>query len=164
MQVSDNNFKYAIRQGTLDDLHDLVVATSHAHKDSPYRNLDGELDIADSIEFISSLLAGDQSVGCVFIATHDNSLVGLIMCTMMPYNRSLHDKVVAGEPLWWVHPDHRGGTLGLRLLKQYETWATDSGYHLVQTGALDDRTGKLLERLGYTEIGRTYMKELSNGS
>jgi GNAT superfamily N-acetyltransferase len=68
--------------------------------------------------------------------------------------------VLAYDLLWYVGKEYRGSRTGLRLLKMFESWATDLGADRIQVGISSglsmDRTGALLERMGFSQIGGLY--------
>ena len=66
-------------------------------------------------------------------------------------------------PLWhaegvWIHPEHRGGTVGRKLLRWMYTTASQAGARMVLTGSLSPVVTGYIERLGGTEApGQTYV-------
>jgi GNAT superfamily N-acetyltransferase len=68
----------------------------------------------------------------------------------------------------YVHPDKRGGTIGMSLIRKYEAWATRHGIKDrniclgLSTGVNMERNGMLLEKLGYVPYARCYAKRGSS--
>lgn len=64
----------------------------------------------------------------------------------------------------YVRPGYRGGRSALKLMRGFEKWAKDhhvSNIHFeASTGITPERTYSFVGRLGYTEIGRTFQKEI----
>lgn len=66
----------------------------------------------------------------------------------------------------WIAPEHRGGTLVLRLLRAAEEWAEKNGatsmtiYH--NTGIQTDKSPRLFNKLGYDTAGYIFTKELTD--
>jgi hypothetical protein len=50
--------------------------------------------------------------------------------------------------------------VGIRLLKEFQKWATEQNVNRIQVGISSgmsmDRTGALLERMGFSQIGGLY--------
>lgn len=51
---------------------------------------------------------------------------GMIGGGLLPWAYN-NDSMVAHELCWWVDPEIRGGTTGVRLFKAFEQWAKDKG-------------------------------------
>lgn len=66
----------------------------------------------------------------------------------------------------WIAPEHRGGSLVLRLLQLGEQWAKDNGavsltiYH--NTGIQTDKSPKLFNKLGYDTAGYIFTKDMTD--
>ena len=93
------------------------------------------------------------------LCAYDGSqLIGMIMGYLTPYY--FGNDILATDHLWYVAPKYRGTRTGLRLLKDFRTWALDHGSREVcigiSTGTDVDRTGAFLERLGFVHVGGTY--------
>lgn len=93
--------------------------------------------------------SGDDLVGC---------MIGLTFC--YPYSNTL----VAGDYIWYVVPEHRGGMVGVRLIRMFENWARDVGAVNICTGATSGINSKrgaaFLEKLGYSPVGTSVQKDL----
>lgn len=94
---------------------------------------------------------------CV-IARNDSIIVGYhasIIDTLMHYK----DVLAAKGDLYWLHPDQRKGTIGIKLLKEVERTLKARGVQVIYdiTKLYLDH-GKIFERLGYRAIERNYSK------
>lgn len=71
---------------------------------------------------------------------------------------------IACDILWYVAPEHRGSTIGVRLLKEFEEWARLKGVKEVCIGISTNvdtgKTGNMLERLNFNHVGGTYKLRL----
>jgi GNAT superfamily N-acetyltransferase len=109
--------------------------------------------VSDRIDDDGSLVLGAWSgadlVGCV---------IGLTF--VPPYS----ERVVAGDFIWYVKPEHRGGMVGVRLMKMFEDWAVGAGAAQILTGATSgiksERGAALLERLGFVPTGMSMYKDV----
>lgn len=68
--------------------------------------------------------------------------------------------MVASELAWWVDPDKRGGSAGIRLLRAFENWAEARGIEHIAMSAIESdlvaSAGPLIERRGYKVVERIY--------
>jgi hypothetical protein len=72
--------------------------------------------------------------------------------------------VTASLPLFFLHPDHRKGMEGIRLLKEIEKLCEASGVQLFSThGGIHNNVNKIFEFEGFEDFGRYYVKVLRNG-
>ncbi len=70
---------------------------------------------------------------------------------------------VAVEHMWYVHPSHRKGRLGLELQQAYEYWAqhvakADAVQMGLLTNLVPDKVAKYYTRKGYNEMERVFIK------
>ena len=67
------------------------------------------------------------------------------------------DESMASDLVLYVHPAHRGGLLGPRLIRAYVDWAGDRGASrvLISTSTLINTQGfrRLMTGLGFGEVG-----------
>ena len=102
------------------------------------------------------------SAGLWIAENDDSELIGILggMRTPLFFNTS----VVAIEMFWYVHPQHRGGTVGFRLLEEFERWARGSGVDAIHLayieGVHDEKMKGFYERRGYTKLETIYRKQL----
>lgn len=95
-----------------------------------------------------------RSVG----AWADGKLVGLanVLTSRMPH----HDKSICVMESLFLHPDHRAGGLGLRLLRAAEALAAETGDALFVTAPPRGALMRVIRRLGYSSAGATFVKAL----
>jgi hypothetical protein len=111
-------------------------------------------------KYVEELLFGIiQGRGFIYI---DNHMRGAIIAIKQnniwsPKVRELH------ELLWWVEPEHRDGTIGGRLWKEFDTQAKN----MLEVGSIDliytsiSANGPLIDytRRGYKPVGATFVRE-----
>lgn len=67
---------------------------------------------------------------------------------------------------FYIDPDHREGTWGIRLIKNFEAWCMSPDVQCdmiklaVFAGVANQRTADLLTRLGYSDAGSLHAKEI----
>jgi GNAT superfamily N-acetyltransferase len=92
--------------------------------------------------------------------TDAGELVGYAIYIIQPllhYKRELG----ADGDIFWLHPDHRKGSVGIRLLKEAEMNIKALGCtYIVNKVKLHKDVGRIFERLGYQAIERVYAKAL----
>jgi len=67
----------------------------------------------------------------------------------------------------YVSPEHRGSMAAVRLLRAMEGWAVDMNASLIRlgitTGVCTEDTAALYRRLGYSDAGILFAKDLKSG-
>jgi len=112
------------------------------------------------VEWVSDRIDDDGSL--VLGAWSGSDLVGCVigLTFVPPYS----ERVVAGDYIWYVRPEYRGGMVGVRLLRMFEDWAVDAGAAQILTGATSGinskRAAALLERLGFVPTGTALYKDV----
>lgn len=108
-------------------------------------------------------LAQDPNSGIYGAVTEDNGrFTGLIVGMIGPAWFSTTTLAHIGT--LYVHPDYRGGSAALKLIRGFERWAKN--HHIesirfeVDSEIEADRVYKFVERLGYRETGRIFEKEV----
>jgi GNAT superfamily N-acetyltransferase len=128
------------------------------HGVSFQRNVD--FDWGKMEDWVSDRVNDDGSLvlGCWSGDFLVGAIVGLTF--LPPYS----NRLVAGDYIWYVRPEHRGGMAGVRLMKMFEDWARDVGAVQILTGATSGinskRSAALLERLGFVPTGASLYKDL----
>ena len=96
------------------------------------------------------------------VATFDGEIVGFISGWL--HRLYFSNTLAAQTNLWYVLPKHRGGMVGVRLLKKFESWAEDEGAKFIvggtSSGISMPETNRLIERFGYEAVGSEYRKVL----
>lgn len=96
--------------------------------------------------------------GQVWIAQKDETPIGML--AMGLFEHPMSGERVASEVVWWVDPAYRGSSVGRRLLRAAETWATEQHAALLQMVAPDARVGRFYEALGYVSVETAYQRRL----
>lgn len=111
-------------------------------------------------------LYASMGTSVMLVAEQDGKLVGTIMAVGYPY--PLNEAYIVGEELfWWVSPEHRGGSVGLRLATALESAAKEKGWHaLSMCAALGSDSCSAVERFyrrnGFTESDHKFWKEFNH--
>jgi GNAT superfamily N-acetyltransferase len=146
-----------IRLATIEDAAVLTAMGRDFMQYSEYRNLQVTDDEITS--GIVGVIANEMS----FVAEIDGQIVGFILGIIGPM-WFVQRVRIAVELAWWVDPAHRNTTAGVRLIKAFESHATNMGVQyiamsdLVVQGATP--VAKLLGRMGYIVTERMHTKEI----
>jgi GNAT superfamily N-acetyltransferase len=141
-----------IRPAHLDDIPRMVDLGAVMHSESP-RFRDFAYQPARVGEMMEWLMGSPQ--GLVLVAEQPlEGVIGGIMAITMPHYAC--ELVQANDLALFVHPEFRGGSAALRLVRGYLDWARDMGAEPsigINTGVQPERTGKLLAALGAEQTG-----------
>lgn len=108
-----------------------------------------------------SKLASIDMLHCVTVRS-DEKIVGYYYAMVMAH---LHYRscVTAFTDIFFIDKAHRGPTVAMRLFKFVESSLKARGVRKIYIGCkLKNDIGRLFERLGYTEIERSYSKYIGD--
>ena len=114
-------------------------------------------------ETINGLLDTSICQGLTSVAEKENKLIGFI--TGLAFPAILNNKVMCGSELaWWVEPEYRKTSAGIKLLKHIERSAKDFGsltWSMMCLEELDpDGLESMYKRMGYKPAERTFVRVL----
>jgi len=145
-----------IRQATEEDLFELLVLAYEFIKEAPEHMK--PFDKSTMEERLTNLVASEE--GVVLVLEIDGEIQGLLAAVCCaPWFTSKNFAVELG---WYVRKAFRKGTGSIKLVKKYEEWAKSKGMthaHMSDLTQLQG-LGKLYERLGYSLIETSYIKEV----
>ncbi len=104
-----------------------------------------------------------REAGLLLVAERDGVIVGFAAGAISPLMGD--SGVLQGAELaWWVAPDHRGGTLGIRLLQALEDAGRAAGCRywnmIFMETSMPEAVRSIYERLGYTLKETVYGRRL----
>lgn len=108
-------------------------------------------------------LAIESPYFCTFVGVKGTEIVGFLWgyVTSLPWSLT----PIAFDNILYVKPEHRGTSIGVKLILAYEKWARDRDIKIaclsIASGITEERTGKLYEKLGYVKVGIQYRKQLN---
>lgn len=119
-------------------------------------------DIEQLANSVMSLVINNPNGFGMLVYTDEEKAVGMITGSITPYVFSRG--WVASDFAWFVLPEYRGSRAAVKLLKLFKSWATEKGaselYMGVTTNVSADRTGELLQRMGFKHVGGNYRARL----
>jgi GNAT superfamily N-acetyltransferase len=144
-----------IRRATADDVPAIVAMAERFVASTPY-----QAHLAVSAPHVAALAEQlfASPDGVVFLAEKNGTPVGMLGVLIYPHPVS--GQRIASEMVWWVEPEHRGGTAGVRLLKQAEAWAAAHQAIAMQMIAPTAKVGQFYEAIGYVPMETSYMRTL----
>jgi len=138
------------------DIPQCVLLGAAMHKESRYAHLD--FSVPKVVNMIETIITSDD--WCGFVAEKDHNLIGFAAGYVMPH--FFGDDLTSGDLAIYVSKVHRGGMLGVKLVKAYVAWCEAKGVKEpmlgVSAGITPERTGQLYERMGFTEKYCIYKK------
>jgi GNAT superfamily N-acetyltransferase len=172
-----------IREAKLEDAFRVREMATRFLLDSQYGAL---FNNQTTPEAIGSLIENVLRLGAIFVAEVDSGarvpgvcvsidgeewhapggcetcrprIVGMLAIVLIPH--PLSGQLLAEEIAWWVEPEHRGGSIGPKMLRSAEEWATTNGANMVKMVAPAGSTvGAFYERIGYQAVETAYVKAL----
>jgi GNAT superfamily N-acetyltransferase len=94
----------------------------------------------------------------VLVCERDGAVVGMIGLAFFPH--FISGEMVAAEVFWWLEPEYRGGTEGIRLLRAAESQARARGAVKLQMIAPSDEVSAMYQRMGYAFVEAAYQRSL----
>lgn len=142
-----------MRVATLDD-HEIVFNLAFEFfNNSPYKN--DLIDEGKVDQLVTNFLSAPKTDAIVLLSGDTGVLVGAAAEKLYSFDR------FASEVIFWITPKARGGKTALRLITAYEYWAENvAKVTNIQMVGLGDMTHNLYSRLGYTQVERTYVKDI----
>jgi len=148
-----------IRPMTAQDIPVLIDMGAAMHKESRYAKLDFD---PGKLRDLGETILGNPEAWLVLVAERDGGIIGFCIGYVAPH--FFGNDLTSGDLAIYVMPEHRGGTIGARLVKLYTSWCEAKGVKEpmlgVSAGITPERTGRLYERLGYTEKYIIYKKPI----
>ena len=146
-----------IRPMTAQDIPVLIGMGAAMHGESRYAKLDFD---PEKLRGLGETILGDPDSWLALVAERDSEIIGFCIGYVAPH--FFGNDLTSGDLAIYVMPEHRGGTIGARLVKLYTGWCEAKGVKEpllgVSAGITPERTGRLYERLGYTEKYIIYKK------
>ena len=103
-----------IRQANKFDIPVLAEMLWHYHASGNLPDFEIESD-ETGLKILSTIIAG---AGIALVSEQENEVTGMLLAICAPFMWD-HKKLVMNEIAFWVEPEHRGGTAGYRLMKEY---------------------------------------------
>ena len=145
-----------IREATLSDVHRIVEMGRRFMAESTYNQHLSENPKQMRV-FAKQIISNPR--GVILVSEQDGKLTGMLALLLFPHYFS--GESIAGEVFWWVDPEARAGSTGLKLMRKAEKIAAMWGATKMQMVAPTRRIGKLYEHLGYKEVESTFQRDLS---
>lgn len=105
-----------------------------------------------------SLAVTHPHIAFCHVVEHEGRLVGALVGYISEF--FFGPDLIASDSGWFILPEYRGSRSAVKLLKNFEKWAKANGAKEVAMGVSTDvspeKTGALLQKLGYKHVGGNY--------
>jgi len=138
-----------------DDLPKVIDLGRQMHQESVYRHFNFDPSkfgrllyhyVTNPNSCFAHVGTGKDTLSGVFLGSIDEHYFGT--------------DLIASDTLWYVSPQSRGSRVALQLLWAFEKWAKNANvaeiYVGVSSGLSADKTGTMLQKLGYDAVGGNY--------
>jgi hypothetical protein len=103
-----------------------------------------------------------SGLGAMWIGFKGDEAIGVLGAVLHPCLFS--GEIVATESFWFVDPNHRFGTAGVRLFHEFLVWAVQIGANRIQAGKIAGSMGEELEafyqKQGFVRLETIFVKNL----
>ena len=142
-----------LKQATIEDNENVLAMVKEYAYTSPYKDKVNK----EALELlVKEFLVEKDKV--VFYVVQDNLPIGFLAGAAVPFMLGLD--TVATEFAWWVHPDFRLNGVGSLLIEAFENWAKEVGCSMISLSSMDEATGEVYIKRGYSLKEHTYLKVL----
>ena len=142
-----------LKQATIEDNDNVLAMVKEYAYTSPYKDKVNK----EALELlVKEFLVEKDKV--VFYVVQDNLPIGFLAGAAVPFMLGLD--TVATEFAWWVHPDFRLNGVGSLLIEAFENWAKEVGCSMISLSSMDEATGEVYIKRGYSLKEHTYLKVL----
>jgi ribosomal protein S18 acetylase RimI-like enzyme len=149
-----------IRQATLGDIPEIINMVHNFYKASHFPELAPYNK--DSMMALLINMVND-SPHILLVSEKDGKLDGTICMLIFPYFIN-HEVMTAQDLWWWVEPEARGTTVGIKLIKEAEKLVKEKGIAHMTMMSMEssdaDKVNKLYSKMGMKLMEYAYIKEL----
>tara|TARA_B100000780_G_scaffold97489_1_gene67955 strand:+ start:829 stop:1287 length:459 start_codon:yes stop_codon:yes gene_type:complete len=97
-----------------------------------------------------------------YVGTFDGELNSILLGSIGEHY--FGTDLIASDTVWYVSAQSRGSRVGLQLLRAFEKWAKERNaaeiYMGISSGLSADKTGAMLQKLGYDVVGGNYKQRV----
>lgn len=150
-----------IRDAEIEDIPELMVLLKKFHAESNAKPSGLNYDKKSVVSHLFEMIFSPTSL--ILVAEIEGVLVGLIGAVSVPWMGDKTQFQVV-ETYYYIDKNHRGKPTSLKLIKEMEKRAKDSGAkNIVLMSMKNDRqekTNNFYSRLGFNELETSFYKEL----
>lgn len=153
-----------VRHATAEDVGALVAMGKAMHEESPehHRKDFSEEKTRRLAQSICGVLPAPAVPTCALVAEERGKIIGMMSGFVVEHFFG-HDRV-ASDYVFYVRPEHRGGSAAVRLLRAFEAWALQfDPFEImpgVTTGFQTEKTVGFYRKLGYEVNGATLVRRV----
>lgn len=138
----------SVRPATMDDVPRIVEMAFAFYADAGYADVFGPM----AKESAAGLAIVCMEKGVMLVAEVEGVVVGMACLHIEPFLfNPASPKRVASELVWWIDPEHRGGLLAARMLREINAACDAAGAvpRMATLAGSPPQAQALLERAGY---------------
>jgi GNAT superfamily N-acetyltransferase len=149
-----------VERETYDRQGHITALAYRMQKESPaYR--DYAFDLEQFNVYLNLCTHDPDWRACVYYNKSDPIGFYAVTCQPMLFSK----EKTCDDLAWYVLPEHRGSTAGIRMLRDIIWWAGARGAREIRMGAttniMDERVGKLLATQGFCKSGQLHSLQLA---
>jgi GNAT superfamily N-acetyltransferase len=137
------------------DLPAVIALGSQMHQESVYSKFDFDENKLGRLLYNHII---NPKTLFAYVGSSKGALTGVFLGSIGEHY--FGTDLIASDTLWYVSPQSRGSRVGLQLLRAFENWAKERDaaeiYVGVSSGLSADKTGTMLQKLGYDVVGGNY--------
>ena len=140
----------------LKDVNEVTMLVKHFVADSVFKKW--QFNFGRTAYILESIYKEDTVFAQVL--EKDNRIVGFFIGQVQ--TNEWVDCDIATDLGFYIEEEHRKGTWGVRLIKNFEAWASDKSDLIrlnVFAGVNNDNTSRLLEKMQFMSAGTIHKKE-----
>lgn len=146
-----------IRSGTEEDIDQCLTLAENFYEVAGYSDSIPFCEESSREYFQISLDMG------LFSVADEGEIVGFILGIAVPFVMN-KNYLVGTELAWWVEPEYRKGSTGIKLLSHIENCAKELGCKMWSMMCLEDQDPEKIEKIylsrGYRKTERSYTRNL----
>lgn len=147
----------AIRFARLEDIPTLIEIGRAYHSESRFKVYDYDLEKLTAS--LKALIEDATGTRCFFVADDkEQKPYGVLLGHIESYFFS--NLPVAQTILFWVHPEHRGGSAAVKLVTAFKKWAENRNAFEIAIGVNSavhvNRADRFFKKLGFQLTGGNY--------
>lgn len=146
-----------IRRANENDIEKLLVLSESFYQVAGYKDI-----IPFCKESSREYVLISLDMGLISVAEHKGEVVGFVLGLAIPFIMN-KEYLVGTELAWWMEPEHRKGSAGIKLLAHIEKSAKEMGCRMWSMMSLEGLEPEKIEKLylsrGYKKTENTFTKE-----
>ncbi len=158
LNFPNKSAKTRIREATENDIPRIIEMGRSFFDASGYSGII-EFNAETAKTAIETIIIDNHAI--ILVAEGQERLIGMLAAILHPFYFNINH-LTGQELVWWIEPEYRTGTAGIRLIKAIEQWAKSNGaktFSMISL-AVNRRVEQIYERRGYSPSENLFIKSL----